>query len=313
MKKPTIIVCLWIFVLCWNVYPASSGCAKHLEDHVKFLSSIRPFRNFENPESLNKAADYIFEQFKTATSRVVRQKYRVEREGFKNHEYQNIIASFGPETGERIILGAHYDACGDTPAADDNATGVAAIIELARMLKNKRPKLKYRVDLIAYSLEEPPFFRSKFMGSAIHADFMAKQKIDIRLMISVDMIGYFNPKGKSGEFFPRHVDSTAIEPGNTTAVVGKKEKAAVANSLAKLMMKHSTLKVLPLNLPGNSPGIDYSDHLNYWNHGYPAVMISNFPACHNPAYHQPEDTIEKLNFAKIAEIVKGLYAVVTVN
>lgn len=136
---------------------------QNLYQHVDFLTSIYPFRNYRNIESLQKAADYIFSHFSKTKLAVSRQKWEVN-----GHIYENIIASYQPENNIRFIVGAHYDVYKDIPGADDNASAVAGILEIARLLSEKT-NIPYGIDLIAFCLEEPPFFKTKNMGSYIHA------------------------------------------------------------------------------------------------------------------------------------------------
>ena len=277
---------------------------KRLTADVQTLASINPPRNYRNVASLDRAADYIFKEFSRCTTRVEIQRYPVN-----DKEYKNVIASFGPMKGKRIIVGSHYDVCGDQPGADDNGTGAAAVLELARLLSALKPTLKSRIDLVAYSLEEPPYFRTPYMGSAIHAASLAKAEAEVHVMICIDMIGYFSETGKPHRLASSFIKPGTIIPGNTTGILGKKGEEKITGTIKKYMTENSSIAVLALNLPLGTPGMDFSDHLNYWKHNYPAVMITNFMVCPNFNYHKPTDTIEKLNFEKIAEIVKGLYFV----
>jgi hypothetical protein len=282
--------------------PGLPVSVKRLTADVETLASINPPRNHQNVSSLDRAADYIFKEFSRCTTRVEIQRYPVN-----DKEYKNVIASFGPIIGKRIVVGAHYDVCGDQPGADDNGTGVAAVLELARLFAGLKPKLKRRIDLVAYSLEEVPYFRGPYMGSAIHAASLAKAKVKIHVMISIDMIGYFSETRKPHQLVSSFIKPGTIIPGNTTGILGKKGEEKITDAIKKHMTKNSNIAVLALNLPLGTTGMDFSDHLNYWKHNYPAVMITNFMVCPNFNYHKPTDTIEKLNFEKIAEIVKGLY------
>lgn len=317
MKKQLFLLVPWLLVLATSPWLSttenSSGqktaVSLRIKTDIQTLTSIRPFRNFENPASLDKAADYIYKKFKTSTPHVFRQYFIAEQKGFSPKRYQNIIASFGPQKDPRLIIGAHYDVCGNQPGADDNASGVAVILELARQLKLKENLLPQRVELVAYALEEPPFFRTQFMGSAIHAQDLAKNNIKVSLMISVDMVGYFNKNSREDPYLSTYIKPGSILPGQSTAIVAKKGDEAISYRVKTLMMKQSNLHVLALNLPIDTHGIDFSDHLNYWNHHYPALLLSNYPVCLNPFYHHPGDTSEKLDTEKIAEIVQALLSV----
>jgi hypothetical protein len=230
------------------------------------------------------------------------------------HADVQALTSIEPPRNYRNIVsldrvGAHYDVCGDTPGADDNASGVAAILELARLLAALKPPLKHRVDLVAYCLEEPPFFRTPHMGSAIHARSLAKKKVKVRVMISLDMIGCFSINASPLRPIASFIKPGSVIPGQTTAILSKREEEKITRDIQKYMngiMKAVT--AVALNPPADTPTIDWSDHRNYWKEGYPAVLISNAFIAHNPNYHQPQDTIDTLDFNKMAEIVKGVYA-----
>ena len=162
-----------------NVDPAK------LEEHVRYLSEECYPRNYQFPDKLDCAADYILSHFKKAGGKVFEQVYMVE-----GHPARNIIIRFGPEDGERIVVGAHYDVYKLLPGANDDASGIAALIELAYLLEDD--ELPIMVELAAFTLEEPPFYMTDYMGSAVHASQLAEQGVDVRLMIAVDEIGHFS-------------------------------------------------------------------------------------------------------------------------
>jgi hypothetical protein len=147
------------------------------------------------------------------------------------------------------------------------------------------------------------------MGSAVHAASLAKAKVKVHVMINIDMIGYFSETGKPHRLVSSFIKPGTVIPGNTTGILGKKGEKKITDTIKKHMTENSSIAVLALDLPLGTTGLDFSDHLNYWKHNYPAVMITNFMVCPNFNYHKPTDTIEKLDFNKIAEIVKGLYYV----
>ncbi len=267
--------------------PAIPVQEKRLYRDVQVLTAIDPPRNYRHTDALDRAADYIFKEFRQCGCRVEFQEFQARGDG-----YRNVIASFAVDKRVRLVIGAHYDVCGDQPGADDNASGAAAILELARLLEELRPNLKYRVDLVAYTLEEPPFFRTGFMGSAVHARSLTREKVKVKLMVSLDMIGFFAGK-------------------NVTAVVGRAEQKGIVRRVKKLMTTAAGIEVIPVIAPPSRRGIDFSDHLNYWNQDFPAVMVTNYFTSHNPNYHSPRDTIDTLDFRKLAEVVTGIYRLVT--
>jgi len=190
--------CVWFYVtqpLFTNPQPASQTLVSptRLEAHVRTISEAIFPRDFEQTEDLERVASYVREQFEKAHGAVSDQPFQVN-----GKTYRNVIASFGPESGELIIVGAHYDSFGPNAAADDNASGVAGLIELAYLLGQHAPIM--RTELVAYTLEEPPFFRTSSMGSAIHASLLRQRGVKVKAMLSLEMIGYFSDAPDSQRF-----------------------------------------------------------------------------------------------------------------
>ncbi len=275
---------------------------ERLYNDVKVLTEITPARNSRNIASLNKAADYIYDEFAKLDTQPSRQKYQAD-----GQEYQNVLCSFGPEAGPRIIVGAHYDVCGDQPGADDNASAVAGLLEMARLVSELKPDLKYRVDFVAYSLEEPPYFRTQYMGSAIHAESLVKNNIDVKLMICLEMIGYFSEEEGSQEYPISFLKLLYPKKGNFIAVIGKLGQGSAVRKIKRYMKKTAAIDVRSINAPKALPGIDFSDHQNYWKHGWDAVMINNTSFYRNKNYHEVTDDIHSLDFDKMTEVVRGAY------
>jgi hypothetical protein len=272
-----------------------------LETHVRMLAEQMAPRDGGHPQNLDRAAEYIRLMFANPNGRVTEQPYNA-----RGHTYRNIITSFGPETGERIIVGAHYDAAGLNPGSDDNASGVAGLLELAYLLGNNPPPM--RVDLVAYSLEE--YFRTPIMGSAIHAQSLKQQNIPIRLMVSLEMIGYFSDAPDS-----QTMPMPLIKPfyptcGNFIAVVGSLGQWRAVRRVKSAMRSGSDLPVYSLNAPRSVPGVDWSDHMNFWDAGYDAVMVTDTAFLRNTRYHTTNDTPDTLDYKRMAMVVQGVYAAV---
>jgi hypothetical protein len=270
---------------------------------VEVLTSIQPARNHANLASLNRAADYIAGEFRKLHGRVTVQPFKVERK-----EYKNIIASFGPEDAERVIVGAHYDVCGDQPGADDNASAVAGLLETARLLSAHQPDLPYRVDFVAYSLEEPPYFATDLMGSAIHAKSLREGKVPVKGMICYEMIGYFSDAPGSQGFPDPALAKIYPNRGNFILVVGRDGQEAFWSKIKTQMKAHSAIDVQSISFPASQGLAGLSDHRNYWKYDYPAVMINDTSFLRNPHYHRSSDTIDTLDFDKMTEVVRGVYA-----
>ncbi|HKS09289.1 MAG TPA: M28 family peptidase [Pyrinomonadaceae bacterium] len=274
-----------------------------LEAHVRKLAVDFSPRDITHLENLDRAAAYIAGELTQAGGSVSEQGYRVE-----NRSYRNVIARFGPDTAERIVVGAHYDACGPLPGADDNASGVAGLIELARLLGVQPPSL--RIDLVAFSTEEPPYFGTTGMGSSVHALSLQKENVRVRAMLSLEMIGYFSD-ARGSQNFPAGLLSVFYpSTGNFIGVVGRVSDGLLARQVKSAMSGAAPLPVYSISAPSVIPGIDFSDQLNYWHAGYNAVMITDTAFYRNLNYHTAHDTPEKLDYKRMAMVVEGVHAAV---
>jgi len=271
-----------------------------LESHVRALSETYVPRTCTQAEKLKNAASYIRDQLLIWNSDTSFQTYT-----FDNSEYSNIVSEFGPDTEEVIVVGAHYDAFMALPGADDNASGVAGLLEMARLLSSK--KLNRRVLLVAYACEEPPHFAGPGMGSFVHADSLQNHKI--LLMISLEMIGYFSNRDGSQQFPIPALGFLYPEQGNYIAVVGELFSLHAAKLKANIN-KVTELDAYSINAPASVPGVDFSDHRNYWQKNYSAVMVSDTAFYRNANYHTSADTFDTLNYEKMAQVVYGVYTYV---
>lgn len=271
-----------------------------IKNHLKNITNTPSYRNHQNIAQLNIIADYIKSSFLKYSDSVSFQEYEVE-----GKTYKNVICSFGTKNKSRIIVGAHYDVCGNQEGADDNASGTVALLELAKQLSNQT--LNKRIDLVAYTLEEPPYFRTEYMGSYIHAKYLADHKIEVFGMLSVEMIGFFSDKKKS-QNYPLGILSWFYgNKGDYITLVNKFGKGKFARQFSKRFKQSKTIKTKKFTAPKALPGIDFSDHLNYWNFGYSAMMITDTSFYRNKNYHQKTDTIETLDIPKMAKVIDGIY------
>jgi hypothetical protein len=304
---------LIILVLAWALItqPLFSPSQAHknlpavdpakLEAHVRTIVEQLSPRDGEHPQNLDRVAEYIRLKFENANGRVAEQPYKT-----MGHSYRNILASFGPETGQRIIVGAHYDAAGPKPGSDDNASGVAGLLELSWLLGNAPPRV--RVDLAAYSLEE--YFGTSYMGSAVHAQSLKRQNTSVRLMISLEMIGCFTDAPNSQSMPVSFIKPFYPTAGNFIAVVGSLGQWRGVREVKGAMRAASDLPVCSLNAPRSIPGVDWSDHLNFWDTGYDAVMVTDTAFLRNKRYHTIYDTPDTLDYKRMAKVVQGVYAAV---
>lgn len=289
------------------VFPASSAgddAARTARRHVEYLAAIQPARNHRNLLSLETAVKYIVHELTPFTQQIRLEEFKV-----KGRTYKNVIANFGPKDADVIVLGAHYDVCGDQPGADDNASGVAGLLLIAKYLAANQAALKNNFELVFYSLEEPPHFRTEFMGSAVHAANLKKRRAPVKYMISLETIGYYSD-AKGSQSYPPLLGLFYPGEGNFIALVGRSADSTLINFLKVGFMKSTNLKLVSLAAPPLVTGIDFSDHLNYWKHGYSAVMVTDTAFMRNDNYHEPGDTPETLDYAKIVEVARGVYGAV---
>jgi len=308
-----IILVLLIAVWFWMTQPLLSRATPNsartvdpsrLEAHVLKISTEFGPRDFDHPENLDQVAAYIKNELSQTGAFVSEQVYRV-----RGKSYRNVIAHFGPETEERIIVGAHYDTAGPLPGADDNASGVAGLIELARLLD--RQQLKVRVELVAFSTEEPPYFGTTGMGSYVHAESLRQQNVRVRAMFNLEMIGYFSDAPNSQHFPIGALSALYPSTGNYIAVVGRLSDGLLVRRTKAALRNAAPLPVYSINAPQFIPGVDFSDQRNYWHAGYSAVMITDTAFYRNRNYHTADDTAEKLDYKRMAMVVEGVNSIVS--
>ena len=273
----------------------------NLEKHVRMLAETLPPRS-DDVEDLLESADYIAAQFEKYQTGVERQIFSV-----RGVKYQNVIAHI-PGTNpdkQKVVIGAHYDVADQLPGADDNASGVAGLLELARIYAQHPPQ--HPTELVAYALEEPPYFRTEYMGSFHHARQLKENGETIAMMICLEMIGYFSDQEGSQDYPAKFMTSMYPTTGNYIALVSDFANINLTRQFKKAMLATSRLPVESINAPAILPGIDFSDHQNYWKHGFPALMVTDTAFYRNKNYHTENDTPDTLNYQKMADVIDGVY------
>lgn len=272
-----------------------------MRTHFNAIINTPEPRNFSNTESLNQVAEYIHTCFSLYGDSTVYQEFQVD-----GSIYKNVISSFGPKNAQRIIVGAHYDVCGDQDGADDNASGVVALLEFARLLNGA--ELNYRIDLVAYSLEEPPYFGTDQMGSYIHAQYLSENLIPVFGMICLDMIGYFSDEKKSQEYPLGILKLIYGGKGDYITAVrcfgGGKFAREAKHTIKKT---GAEIEIKSFMGPKKLHGIAFSDHLNYWRFGYSALFVTNTGFFRNPHYHQKGDTLTTLDFYRMSATIDAVF------
>jgi Zn-dependent M28 family amino/carboxypeptidase len=299
-----ILFATWIYIaqptFQSNTPTLVSVEAARLKGHVMALISVHS-RNHLEIANLDRAARYIEGHFRRAGAHVTLQNCSI---GLR--PYRNVIGSFGADPGRtKLIIGAHYDCCVDTPGADDNASGVAGLIELAYLFGKNPPDRE--IELVAYTLEEPPYFGTEYMGSHHHARATAASGRHIEGVIVLEMIGYFSIEAGSQDFPSVYLSLMYPDEGDFIAVVSNLAQRPFTRAV-KIAMKNATdVPVYSLNAPSMLPGVDLSDHRNYWPHGINAVMITDTAFYRNKAYHTRGDTPERLDYEQMARVTAAVY------
>ena len=283
--------------------PAIEADPARLEATVRALVERFGPRDVDHPENLARVASFLAGELGASGAQVELQPF--EREG---KEYANVAARFGPRDGPRLVVGAHYDTAGPLPGADDNASGVAGLLELARHLGARRPDVP--IELVAYTLEEPPVYKTSSMGSAVHADSLAKAGVPVRAMLSLEMIGCFSDAERSQDYPLSVLRPLYPSRGDFIAVVGDLASIPLVRRVKAAMRGASSLPALSMNAPRLVRGVSFSDHRNYWTHGWPAAMVTDTAFNRNPRYHEPQDTPETLDYRRMALVVQGVYSAV---
>ena len=304
-----VLLIVAVFGLGWAVRQPNVGKlpfpeglradAAALEAHVRFLASTHPARSWRHADGLERASAYVAGVFSRTRAHCSKQEYRAS-----TAVTENVIAHFGPATGRAIVVGAHYDVFGDLPGADDNASGVAGLLELARLLDTR--ELASPVELVAYSTEEPPFFGGPDMGSAVHAASLVESGVSVRVMITLEMIGYFSTSQPESAFL---LDLVYPRTGDFISIVGRWSERAPVRFAKRCFRGASDLPVVSYSGPVRL-GADLSDHRNYWAAGYPAFMVTDTAYLRNPNYHTTTDLPSTLDYRRMAKVVDGVLSIV---
>ncbi|MDL1956639.1 MAG: M20/M25/M40 family metallo-hydrolase [Candidatus Desulfofervidus auxilii] len=270
--------------------------------HLYKLAEEIGERSIYKYSKLKETANYIISCFKELDYQVETQQY-----DFMGKILTNIIAM--PRCLiKNYIICAHYDSVAGSPGADDNASGIAVILELARLIREIDLK-EVPVKFIAFTAEEPPLFGTHYMGSYVYAERAKANKEKIDGVICLEMVGYFTNKEKSQKFpFPLQFFGYP-RIGNFIAVIGNRRSKELVEKIVSAFKLNPALPVESLTVPGNGYilyPVRLSDHANFWDKGYKAIMLTDTAFYRNPNYHTKYDKLETLNLDMMTELVKSL-------
>ena len=222
---------------------------------------------------------------------------------YRGKTFRNLIGRQGDDQrgGSMIVLGAHFDSVQGTPGADDNASGVALLLEAARLLA--RARLRSQVLFCAFNLEE-----LNMIGSSYFVKKLKSAGAKIAAMISLEMVGYANPRPGS-QRYPLGLKAFYPDRGDFIGVIANWNSTSLLRRFARQMRQVRGLPVETLSVPGNGgliPAVRLSDHAPFWDAGYPALMVTDTSFFRNPHYHSSTDTLETLNLDFMAKVCEGV-------
>ena len=298
--------CWIVFVILMTLFSSTySGAnsainkqadAQNLDVYLQQIIGSGSFRNHQNTEELNRVSAWIKEQMRLFGIPCQFQNYIVNRQN-----YRNVVCSLNVRRADKVIVGAHYDVFEQQQGADDNASGVAGVLETARILAQEKKNLKHNVEFVFYTLEEPPYANTEYMGSYVHAKSEQAQRNKIQGVYILEMIGYYDlaqtqeyPAGLKW-FYPSHANFIAAVSDIDSRGLGENFCAAMQN-----------LECQRLIAPSITPGINFSSHSNYWKYDIPAIMVTDTAFYRNKNYHTSADTLKTLNLEKMTQVIDGL-------
>jgi hypothetical protein len=281
---------------------------RRLQAHVRELTVTIGERSVRRPENLERTARYIEAFYESLGLAVERESYR-----YRELIVTNVVTrvDFSASPSRRYLLGAHYDTVGGTVGADDNASAIAVQLETARELQGLRAarQSNVAVKLVSFALEEPPVFGTRAMGSRVHARNARKNGEKIDGMICLEMVGYTCSKPGCQDYpFPLMFMDYPKE-GTFIGIVGNLSSRGLTSGLYDAFQKNEKLPVVKLTVPLGGwlmPSVRLSDHASFWDEGFRAVMVTDSAFYRNPYYHQHSDTMDKLDFRFMAELVRSL-------
>ena len=294
------------------ISPDEVTLREELRADVQKLAGEIGERNMSHYPQLNAAADFIEDSFSRAGLHPRRDTYEIRGQSCHNIETEIPGGPQGAAVSSPpppiILIGAHYDSVFGSPGANDNGTGVAATLALARRFVGTKPKHTLR--FVAFVNEEPPYFLSGEMGSSIYAGRCKARGDNISAMISLETIGYFSdapnsqtyPSPGLGIFYPK--------VGNFIGFVSNVQSRALLRRVIGLFRKHAKIPSQGAALPSFIPGVSWSDQHSFWGHGYPGIMITDTAPFRYPYYHSSSDTPDKLDYDRFTLVVSGLEKVI---
>jgi len=288
--------------------PALTGAQAEAEERLRrdvhVLATDIGERNFRSYDALERAAGYIEEELAAAGHAPRRQVYAIG-----DREYANLEVEIEGtrRASEIVVVGAHYDSALGSPGANDNGTGVAGVLDLARRMHGRRPARTLR--LVAFVNEEMPHFANGTMGSQAYARRASGRGENVVSMISLETIGYYSERPGSQQY-PFPIGLLYPSKGDFLGFVGNVSSRELVRRAIGAFRTHARFPSEGAALPSGVPGVGWSDHASFWEQGYPAIMLTDTAPFRYPHYHTREDTPDKVDYARLARVVDGIEAIV---
>jgi Zn-dependent M28 family amino/carboxypeptidase len=274
--------------------------AARLSMHVEMLASEIGPRHVRRPTALDAAARYIEQRF-------LERGYEIDRQSYDaaGVTVSNIEARTGASNRPYLVVGAHYDTVPTTPGANDNASGVAVLLELAEMLSQSGHSVRF----VAFANEEPPWFQTDLMGSLVYARGARARGDDIIGMIALETMGYYSA-AKDSQQYPAPFHWFFPSTGHFLAAVSNSGSYRLLRRFTRAFRAGSPLPLIASPAPAGIAGVGWSDHWSFWQNGYRAVLLTDTAPYRYPHYHSPTDTPEQLDYVRLALATRGVaYAV----
>ncbi len=271
-----------------------------LEKDLARLAGEIGERNTRHPVAYAEAMRFIEGRLAAVGYEVGRQTYEV-----KGRSWSNLIAEIrGTGKAEEIVvIGAHYDSAPGTPGANDNGTGVVALLALADLLKGFKPDRTLR--FVAFANEEPPYFQTDAMGSLVYAKECKQRGDKVVAMLALETMGYYRDKPGSQKY-PAPFSWFYPDTGNFIAFIGDGASMDLVKEIVESFRRHAAFPSEGGAVPRSVEGAGWSDHWSFWQCGYPGLMVTDTAPFRYPHYHRATDTPDRIDYERLARVVVGL-------
>src|SRR5215212_6509600 len=286
--------------------PEQVELAARLRNHVQAIAS-RP-HNIGHPQELERAALHIESALAGMGYQVHRQPFRADGQEVRNIEVV-IEPAAAVANAKTLVVGAHYDSYFHAPGANDNGTGVAGVLELARLLSDLRGRSALRIRLVLFVNEEPPYFKTEYMGSLVYARRLKESGEAVLGMFALETLGFYSDVEHS-QRYPPPLGMLYPTTGNFVAFVGLISSRSLVRETVALFRASAAFPSVGGTAPGFIPGIDWSDHWSFEQVGIPALMITDTAPFRYPHYHTAADSPDKVDYDRLARVVSGLERVI---